>query len=125
MTWANRGKWHIHPIVPSAFFDLTDVISTGLKVLILEAFILLSPSATQQYECFNYKKLQPLWASDTMANGARLDWLPPAGSAYPDYKNAGQWYLTINCLLIKDLQLFLSSLLDAFSRELLLQMGLE
>ena len=69
MTWENRGEWHIDHVVPCASFDLTD--------------------PTQQLECFNYKNLQPSWARDNISKGARLDWLPPAESAYPAYNNAG------------------------------------
>jgi hypothetical protein len=51
MTWDNHGEWHIDHIRPCASFDLTD--------------------AEQQLECFNYTNLQPLWAKDNLAKGAK------------------------------------------------------
>ena len=52
MTWDNHGDWHIDHIIPCAAFDLTD--------------------ESQQFKCFNYTNLQPLWASDNMSKGARI-----------------------------------------------------
>ena len=52
MTWDNHGEWHIDHIKPCASFDLTD--------------------ADQQRECFNYTNLQPLWAKDNLAKGAKI-----------------------------------------------------
>lgn len=51
MSWENRGAWHIDHIKPCACFDLSD--------------------ANQQRECFHYTNLQPLWASDNRAKGAK------------------------------------------------------
>lgn len=51
MTWANRGEWHIDHIRPCASFDLAD--------------------PAQQRECFHFANLQPLWARDNLAKGAR------------------------------------------------------
>jgi len=51
MTWDNHGEWHIDHIRPCASFDLAD--------------------AEQQLECFNYTNLQPLWAKDNLAKGAK------------------------------------------------------
>lgn len=48
MNWNNYGNWHI---VPCAKFDLTD--------------------PAQQKTCFHYTNLQPLWAADNMAKGAK------------------------------------------------------
>ena len=92
-------------------------------MLILQAFIPLSVSATQKYECLNHKNLLPLWASDTMAVGARLDWLPQQVLrillTIVHVSGIGLIY----CVLIRDLQLCLTILLYTFSREFLLQMG--
>lgn len=53
MTWENYGtgwngkgmkEWHVDHIKPCVSFDLTD--------------------PKQQKECFNYKNLQPLWATE-------------------------------------------------------------
>lgn len=54
MTWENHGRygWHIDHIIPCASFDLTDI--------------------EQQKKCFNYTNLQPLWAEENIAKGARL-----------------------------------------------------
>jgi len=51
MSWQNFGKWHIDHIKPMAHFNLLDV--------------------KQQYECCNYKNLQPKWAFDNLSKGAR------------------------------------------------------
>ena len=51
MSMANHGKWHIDHIVPCARFDLTD--------------------PKQQKACFNYKNLQPLWATENIKKGSR------------------------------------------------------
>jgi len=51
MTWDNYGEWHIDHIKPCASFDLTD--------------------PEQQNACFNYKNLQPLWASDNLKKGSK------------------------------------------------------
>lgn len=46
MTWDNYGKWHIDHIRPCASFDLS--------------------KESEQRKCFNYKNLQPLWASENI-----------------------------------------------------------
>ncbi len=51
MSWRNRNLWHIDHVKPCAKFDLTD--------------------PEQQKECFRFTNLQPLWAADNMAKGAR------------------------------------------------------
>ena len=57
MSWANYGRkkavkcWHIDHIRPCASFDLSKL--------------------SQQRKCFNYKNLQPLWAKDNIAKGAK------------------------------------------------------
>jgi len=53
MMWENHGEWHVDHIKPCKLFDLSDV--------------------KQQEECFNYKNLQPLWASDNFKKGAKYD----------------------------------------------------
>ena len=50
MSWDNRDQWHIDHIRPCASFDLTNEV--------------------QRLECFNYKNLQPLWATDNLRKGA-------------------------------------------------------
>lgn len=47
MTWKNYGKWHIDHIRPCSSFNLS--------------------KASEQYKCFNYKNLQPLWAKDNLS----------------------------------------------------------
>ena len=46
MNWDNYGEWHIDHIIPCNSFDLT----------IIE----------EQYKCFHYTNLQPLWAIDNI-----------------------------------------------------------
>ena len=55
MTWANYGVygWHIDHIRPCASFDMSD--------------------PKQQAECFHHTNLQPLWAKDNIAKGARYE----------------------------------------------------
>jgi DNA-binding CsgD family transcriptional regulator len=47
MSWENFGQWHIDHIRPCASFDLTE--------------------KAQQYTCFNWRNLQPLWGADNIA----------------------------------------------------------
>ncbi len=54
MTRKNYGKWHVDHIKPVCSFDLS--------------------SDEEIRKCFFYKNLQPLWASDNMRKGAKLDW---------------------------------------------------
>ncbi len=49
MNWDNYGKWHIDHIKPCAKFDLS--------------------KESEQYKCFNFKNLQPLWAIDNLRKG--------------------------------------------------------
>jgi hypothetical protein len=49
MSWANRHRWHIDHKRPCASFDLADT--------------------EQQFECFHYTNLQPLWAEDNLRKG--------------------------------------------------------
>jgi len=51
MTWDNHGEWHIDHIRPCCSFDLS-----------IEA---------NQYICFNYSNLQPLWREDNWSKGGR------------------------------------------------------
>jgi len=53
MTWANHGDWHIDHIRPCASFDLAQ--------------------QAEQRLCFNYTNLQPLWAADNIAKGAKWE----------------------------------------------------
>lgn len=54
MSWENHGLygWHIDHIVPCSHFDFT--------------------KKEDQYKCFNYKNLQPLWAEENLSKGARI-----------------------------------------------------
>lgn len=54
MSWENHGEWHIDHIRPFAAFDLTDPDQVRIVS--------------------HYTNLQPLWAAENMAKGARLDW---------------------------------------------------
>lgn len=56
MTWHNHGTagWHLDHIMPLSFFDLTD---------------------TEQFlKACNYTNYQPLWASDNLSKGNKLNW---------------------------------------------------
>ncbi len=53
MSWENYGKWHIDHIKPCAKFNLT--------------------YHEEQKKCFNYKNLQPLWASENISKGCKWD----------------------------------------------------
>lgn len=63
MTWENYSLhgWHIDHIKPCSSFDLTD--------------------PEQQKACFHYTNLQPLWATDNMSKGKKVDWQPQRQSA--------------------------------------------
>jgi len=49
MSWDNRNKWHIDHIRPCASFDL---LKRG-----------------EQFKCFHYTNLQPLWIEDNLLKG--------------------------------------------------------
>jgi len=51
MTWNNYGKWHIDHIRPCASFDLS--------------------KPEEQHKCFNWKNLQPLWATENCSKGTK------------------------------------------------------
>ena len=56
MSRNNYGKrWHIDHIIPCASFDLT--------------------KPEEQFKCFHYTNLQPLWAKENLKKGAKLEWL--------------------------------------------------
>lgn len=46
MGWHNRNLWHIDHIIPCSLFDLSDKL--------------------QQFICFHYSNLRPLWASENL-----------------------------------------------------------
>jgi Uri superfamily endonuclease len=50
MTWENYGEWHVDHIRPCASFDLND--------------------KEQVLQCFNWRNLQPMWASENMSKGS-------------------------------------------------------
>lgn len=52
MHWENQGEWHLDHIVPCSYFDLS------IK--------------ENQFICFNYKNLQPLWKDENMEKKATL-----------------------------------------------------
>lgn len=65
MTWENHSPdgWHIDHKKPCSSFDLTD--------------------PEQQKACFHYTNLQPLWATDNLSKGKKVDWQPQRQSAQP------------------------------------------
>ncbi len=52
MNWENYGKWHVDHILPCSSFDLS--------------------KSEEQFKCFNYKNLQPLWAIDNLKKHAKI-----------------------------------------------------
>lgn len=52
MTWENYGEWHIDHIMPCASFDFS--------------------IPDEQFKCFNYKNLQPLWAADNFSKHDKI-----------------------------------------------------
>ena len=50
MTWDNYGEWHVDHIRPCASFDLSD--------------------KEQVIQCFNWRNLQPMWASENISKGS-------------------------------------------------------
>jgi len=50
MTWENYGEWHVDHIRPCASFDLND--------------------KEQVIQCFNWRNLQPMWASENCSKGS-------------------------------------------------------
>ena len=57
MSWENYGKWHIDHIIPVNYFS-KNYNFNSIKV---------------QKKCFNYKNLQPLWATDNLQKGIKLN----------------------------------------------------
>lgn len=51
MSWDNYGAWHVDHIRPCASFDLSD--------------------KEQVLQCFNWRNLQPMWASENISKGAK------------------------------------------------------
>lgn len=51
MSWSNYGKWHVDHIRPCASFDLSQ--------------------KDQMLECFNWRNLQPMWASQNISKGSK------------------------------------------------------
>ena len=52
MSWSNYGKWHIDHIRPCASFNLR--------------------KESEQYKCFNYTNLQPLWAKENQSKNCKI-----------------------------------------------------
>jgi hypothetical protein len=51
MSWSNYGEWHVDHIRPCASFDLSQ--------------------KDQMLECFNWRNLQPMWASENISKGSK------------------------------------------------------
>jgi hypothetical protein len=51
MNWKNYGKWQIDHIKPCNKFDLS--------------------KASEQFKCFNYKNLRPLWAKENLSRNKK------------------------------------------------------
>lgn len=51
MSWRNYGEWHVDHIRPCASFDLSQ--------------------KDQVFECFNWRNLQPMWASQNISKGSK------------------------------------------------------
>lgn len=80
MSWNNYGKngWEIDHIIPCSYFDLT--------------------KEENQRICFNYRNLQPLWASENNTKKAKV----------PDnVEELVEFFKTRNIWIIFQLQLFL------------------
>ena len=52
MTWENYGEWHVDHIIPCSSFDFTN--------------------KSEQFKCFNYKNLQPLWATENIRKSNKI-----------------------------------------------------
>lgn len=61
MTWENHGDWHVDHIRPVCTFDLSDT--------------------QQQFDCFCFVNLRPLWAKDNLSR-PRRNWRP--GDTQPE-----------------------------------------
>jgi hypothetical protein len=53
MSWENYGKWHIDHVRPCASYDLSIV--------------------ENQFLCFNFKNLQPLWDYENLSKGSKYE----------------------------------------------------
>ena len=51
MSWLNYGDWEVDHIRPCSSFDLS--------------------KKSEQFKCFNYNNLRPLWAIDNQIKGAK------------------------------------------------------
>lgn len=51
MSWENYGEWHVDHIKPCSKYDLT--------------------KEKEQYKCFHYTNLQPLWGSENCSKGSK------------------------------------------------------
>lgn len=55
MTWKNYGKWHLDHIIPVSVFNFTNAGHRDFK------------------RCWALKNLQPMWATENMVKGSKLD----------------------------------------------------
>lgn len=53
MSWDNYGEWHLDHVKPCASFDLSNQNDVQI--------------------CFNWKNYQPLWRSDNIIKGNKVD----------------------------------------------------
>jgi len=55
MSWENFGEWHIDHVIPKSVFNFTEPEHEDFK------------------RCWSLKNLQPLWATDNLSKGSKLE----------------------------------------------------